>query len=150
MKQPYDFIQPQSPNHACRLKKLLYGLKQTPHAWFHHLSSFKVSRGFQCNKVGPSTFVCHKQSHILVLVLYIDNILLTNNNPALVYSFIATLSSHFAMMDLDGLHYFLGFHTIRTFSGLFLSKHKYVTDLLRKFQFHTLKSVCTQCASRLH
>lgn len=37
---------------------------------------------------------------------------------------------------------------MHTSSGLFLSQLKYVTDLLRKFQFHMLKFVYASCVSR--
>jgi len=52
------------------------------------------------------------------------------------------------MKDVGDLHYFPGVWVVRTFAGLFLFQHKYVTDLLRKFHFHTLKSVHTPCVSR--
>lgn len=93
-------------------------------------------------------FVYRHHSTILVLLLYVDDMLLTGNNSAIIQSFIATLSTQFAMKDLGDLHYFRGVQVVRTSSGLFLSQHKYVSDLLRKFHFHTLKSVRTPCVSR--
>jgi len=50
-------------------------------------------------------FVYRHQSILLVLLLYIDDMLLTGDNPALIHAFIATLSTHFAMKDLGDLHY---------------------------------------------
>jgi len=69
-------------------------------------------------------FVCHQQSHILVLLLCVDHILLTDNNLALIHSFITTLSTHFATKDLGDLYYFLGVQVVRTSSSLFLSQHE--------------------------
>lgn len=37
MSQPPGFTRPQFLNHVCKLKKVLYGLKQSPTAWFSHL-----------------------------------------------------------------------------------------------------------------
>jgi Reverse transcriptase (RNA-dependent DNA polymerase) len=34
MTQPPDFVDPQHPDHVCRLNKTLYGLRQSPRAWF--------------------------------------------------------------------------------------------------------------------
>jgi len=78
-------------------------------------------------------FFYHHQSSILVLVLYVDDMLLTGNNLALISSFIITLSTQFAMKDLENLHYFLGVQVVRTSSSMFLSQHKYVFDLLSMF-----------------
>ena len=45
------------------------------------------------------------------------------------------------MKDLDDLHYFLGVQVVQTPQGIFLTQHKYVHDLIRKFHMHTAKPV---------
>eukprot|EP00253_Pinus_taeda_P028462 PITA_28462 len=48
MDQPHGFIQDSSL--VCRLKKSLYGLKQTPRAWYEKMDSFLLSQNFErCN-----------------------------------------------------------------------------------------------------
>lgn len=48
MHQPKGFVHPDYP-HVCKLHRALYGLKQSPHAWFHRLSCFLFDLGFtQC------------------------------------------------------------------------------------------------------
>jgi len=37
MKQPEGFIDPQRPQHVCKVVKVIYRLKQAPHAWFDRL-----------------------------------------------------------------------------------------------------------------
>jgi len=92
-------------------------------------------------------FIYHHHNAILVLLLYVDDIL-TGNNPAIIQAFIKTLSSQFAMKDNGDLHYFIRVQVVRTSAGLFLSQHEYITNPLRKFHFHTLKSMCTPRVSR--
>ncbi|KAG6423270.1 hypothetical protein SASPL_113661 [Salvia splendens] len=41
MEQPPGFIDPQFPNHVCRLKKAIYGLKQASLAWYQRLNDLK-------------------------------------------------------------------------------------------------------------
>jgi len=93
-------------------------------------------------------FVYHHQPTVLVLLLYVDDILLASNNPALIYKFISHSSHHFAMKDLGNIHCFLGVQVVCTPLSLFLSQHKCVSDLLKKFHLHTLKLVHTPCISR--
>nr|GEW21289.1 retrovirus-related Pol polyprotein from transposon TNT 1-94 [Tanacetum cinerariifolium] len=45
VSHPDGFVDPDNPNHVYRLKKVLYGLKHTPHAWYDLLSSFLLSQG---------------------------------------------------------------------------------------------------------
>ncbi|XP_071727199.1 secreted RxLR effector protein 161-like [Rutidosis leptorrhynchoides] len=77
MEQPPGFVSTRFPNHVCRLKKALYGLKQAPRAWFQRLSSFLVSLGFTCSRADTSLFVFKKDSNILYLLVYVDDIILT-------------------------------------------------------------------------
>ena len=65
-------------------------------------------------------FVCHHQSSILVLLLYVDGMLLTINNPNLTRTLIAALSTYFVIKDLNYLYYFLGVQVVRISAGVFL------------------------------
>ncbi|GKA52617.1 retrovirus-related pol polyprotein from transposon TNT 1-94 [Tanacetum coccineum] len=40
------FVEPDFPNHIYHLKKAMYGLKQTPRAWYDKLSSFIITHHF--------------------------------------------------------------------------------------------------------
>jgi hypothetical protein len=42
MAQPSGFVDPTLSSHVCRLYKFLYGLKQTPRAWYNLLSEFLI------------------------------------------------------------------------------------------------------------
>ena len=91
---------------------------------------------------------CH-QYNILVLLLYVDDMLLTGNNPALISSFIIILSSQCAMKGLESLHYFLGVQVVRKSYDMFFLQHKYVSDLLMKFHFHHLNLCALRVFLRL-
>ena len=46
MDQPEDLIQEGKKNLVCKLKKILYGFKQIPRAWYHRIDSFFINKGF--------------------------------------------------------------------------------------------------------
>ncbi|CAH9137975.1 unnamed protein product [Cuscuta epithymum] len=148
MRQPPGFVHPQFPHHLCRLRKAIYGLKQAPRAWFHRFSSFLLSHGFTCSRSDTSLFIFRRNSDIIYLLLYVDDIIVTGNSLNLVNHFLSLLNKCFAMKDLGDLHFFLGIHASRTPSGLFLSQQKYISDLLHRFHLHTLKSVRSPLPSR--
>ncbi|XP_042487362.1 uncharacterized mitochondrial protein AtMg00810-like [Macadamia integrifolia] len=75
-------------------------------------------------------FILHSTNGTLVLLLYVDDIILTGNNDDLVTRFISRLGQEFSMTDLGEIHYFLGIEATRTDKGLFLSQSKYTIDLL--------------------
>ncbi|KAL9271200.1 Retrovirus-related Pol polyprotein from transposon RE1-like protein [Drosera capensis] len=148
MRQPSKFIHSIFSSHVCHLHKALYGLRQTPRAWFHRFSSFLFRSGFTQAKSDTSMFVYRRHSQVIILLLYVDDIVVTGSSHTLLSSFISVLSSEFTMKDLGDIHYFLGIQVLRTRTGLFLSQEKYILDLLRRFGLHTLKSVLSSLASR--
>lgn len=149
MIQPPGFEDSRFPNHICYLKKALYGLKQAPQAWFDKLSHYLLEFGFICSKVDPSMFVYHHNGESMVLLLYVDDILLTGSNPILFKSLICELSRRFAMKDLGNLHYFLGIQVQSNSSGLFLSQTMYVEEILHQASMSTCNPMHTPLPLRL-
>jgi hypothetical protein len=77
-------------------------------------------------------FIFQRSSQMMVLLLYVDDIVLTGNIPSLLSSFISTLGAEFEIKDLGPLHYFLGLEASPFSSGLHLSQARYTVDLLRR------------------
>ena len=125
MKQPAGFINKALPNHVCLLHKSLYGLKQSPRAWFDKFSNFLISFGFMCSFSDPSLFVCVKKSDVIMLLLYVDDMVITRNNSKLLSNLLNELNKQFKMKDLGKLNYFLGIQAQFHQKGLFLSQQKY-------------------------
>ncbi|KAI3822734.1 hypothetical protein L1987_10331 [Smallanthus sonchifolius] len=84
MEQPPGFAHPQFPNHVCKLNKALYGLKQAPRAWFHQLSTFLLANGFSSSRADTSLFVFKRDSCIMYLLVYVDDLILTGNNESIL------------------------------------------------------------------
>lgn len=108
MQQPPGFVDPSRPHHVCKLHKAIYGLKQAPRDRFQRFSSFLLRVGFTQSKADSSLFVYRHDSHIMMLLLYVDDVVLTGNSPALLQAFIRSLGLEFDIKDLGQLHYFLG------------------------------------------
>ena len=130
MKQPAGFVKKALPNHVCLLHKSLYGLKQSPRAWFDKFSNFLLSFGFVCSFSDPSLFVCVKNSDVIMLLLNVDDMVITGDSSKLLSNLLNELNKQFKMKDLGKLNYFLGIQAQFHQKGLFLSEPKYAEDLL--------------------
>ncbi|XP_070667334.1 uncharacterized mitochondrial protein AtMg00810-like [Malus domestica] len=145
MTQPPGFSDPYYPAHVCRLHKSLYGLKQAPRAWNDRFTLFLPSLGFLSTYSDPSLFVKHVGKSVVILLLYVDDILITGSDSAAIDITIRALTKEFDIKDLGALHYFLGIQITQTSSGMFLSQSKYVADLLGKANMVHSKPCTTPC-----
>ncbi|KAD0286868.1 hypothetical protein E3N88_44505 [Mikania micrantha] len=143
MEQPPGFLDKHYPDHVCKLQKALYGLKQAPRAWFQRLSTFLSNHGFSCSQADTSLFIFKKDTMLLYLLVYVDDIILTGNDKTFITHFISQLHSEFAIKDLGALTYFLGLEVTHTSSGLFLSQAKYAHDILSRAGLLDTKPVAT-------
>ncbi|GJR41372.1 retrovirus-related pol polyprotein from transposon RE1 [Tanacetum coccineum] len=143
MEQPPGFVDSQLPNHVCRLNKALYGLKQAPRAWFQRLNSFLVGLRFSCSRTDTSLFIFKKESSIIYLLVYVDDIILTGNQPSLLRHFITRLHREFSITDLGKLNYFLGLEVSYHNSGIFLSQSKYARNILSCAHLLDAKPIAT-------
>lgn len=139
MTQPLGMHDPKLPLYVCKLHKALYGLKQASRAWFDRFSSFLLTHGFFCSLADPSLFILHSTQGTLVLLLYVDDMLLTGSDSKLLDEFIALLHSEFAMKDLGLVHHFLGVEVHRFRDTLHLSQTHYARTVLDKAQMMDCK-----------
>ncbi|KAM1528050.1 hypothetical protein ACFX1Z_017449 [Malus domestica] len=145
MSQPPGFEDPQFPYLVCKLHKSLYGLKQAPRAWNDRFTQFLPQLGFQTTTSDPSLFVKPVDGAIVVLLLYVDDIIITGNASSAIQQVVAALTNEFELKDLGPLHFFLGIQISKTAHGLFLSQEKYIVDLLKKTDMTDAKPAVTPC-----
>lgn len=109
MKQPPGFEDPEKPNYICKLRKAIYGLRQSPRAWFDKFSIFLIEFGFKCTHGDPSLFVYLHGDDVIYLLLYVDDMLLTRNNDKLIEKLLVHLNTTFRMKDMGQFTIYLAF-----------------------------------------
>eukprot|EP00253_Pinus_taeda_P031679 PITA_31679 len=138
MEQPTGFIQTDS-SLVCHLKKSLYGLKQAPRAWYAKMDSFLLESGFSRCHSDNTVYTKKEGKSLIILVLYVDDLILTGSDCNLINHVKSSLKKKFEMTDLGHLHYFLGLQVLQSKEGIFLSQSKYACDLLRFFHMEDCK-----------
>ncbi|XP_022157372.1 uncharacterized protein LOC111024092 [Momordica charantia] len=146
MSQPPGFSNPSYPNHAWMLKRSLYDLnKHQEHGLIDYL--YFSFTGFTCSTLDPSFFI-FKQNHILVLMLIcVDDIILTGNNQTFIMNLVTKLSTEFALKDLGALHYFLGVEVQHTHNGFHITQSRYTRDILMKAKMLEVSPISTPMAT---
>ncbi|XP_059649061.1 uncharacterized mitochondrial protein AtMg00810-like [Cornus florida] len=133
MEQPPRFVAQGEYRHTvCRLKKALYGLKQSPRAWFGKFSEAALEFGLNKCQIDHSVFHLCTKAGFIFLVVYIDDIMITDDDSAGIAKLKLFLQNRFHTKDLGKLRYFLGIEVARSKEGISLSQRKYVLDLLEE------------------
>lgn len=129
---PPPGFSPQGENRkVCKLKKAIYGLKQSPRAWFQRFSAAVSEIGFRRSTFDHSLFLKRENNCTTILIVYVDDIVLTGDNEDEIQKTKAFLGRAFDIKDLGNLRYFLGIEVARSKKGIFISQRKYALDVLK-------------------
>ena len=133
MDAPPGFENTIGAGKVCKLKKSLYGLKQSPRAWFEKFTRSICSKGFHQSQGDHTLFFKHGDNgKITALAVYVDDIILMGNDENEARRLKEELNKEFEIKDLGNLRYFLGIEVARSRKGIFISQRKYVLDLLKE------------------
>ncbi|CAM8901660.1 unnamed protein product [Rhodiola kirilowii] len=133
-----------------RLRRSLYGLKQAPRAWFERFSSVVTAAGFTASDHDPALFIHTSTRGRTLLLLYVDDMLITGDDLQHIAFVKEHLNTQFLMKDLGPIRYFLGIEFSSTPDGFFLSQEKYIRDLLDRASLSDQRTVDTPMELNVH
>jgi hypothetical protein len=149
MKQPQGFAVQGKESLVCKLRRSLYGLKQAPRQWYKKFDSFICNTGFTRCNADHCCYVKSFKSSYIILLLYVDDMLITGASMEEINKLKNQLSKQFAMKDLGVAKQILGMRIIRdrANSTLKISQAEYVKKILSRFSMDEAKSVSTPLGS---
>jgi hypothetical protein len=141
VNQSSVFKDPKFPNHVFKLEKSLYGLKQAPRAWYEHLKTFLLAKGFKIGYVDKTLFLLKHDIGSLLVQIYVDDIIFGGTSHALVSKFSYTMNKEFEMSMMGEFTFFFGLQIKQTQDRTFLHQGKYIKDVLKKFDMGKVKPI---------
>jgi hypothetical protein len=127
MNIPPGFEPKESTEKVLRLRRSLYGLKQSPRTWFDRFRQAMLRRGYHQSNADHTLFYKHANDKVTILIVYVDDIVITGDDLKEIGDLKA---QEFEVKDLGHLRYFLGIEVSRGSKGIFLSQRRYTLDLL--------------------
>ncbi|GKC20537.1 putative ribonuclease H-like domain-containing protein [Tanacetum coccineum] len=137
--QPPGFVDPAHPNKVYKVIKALYGLHQAPRAWYETLSSFLLKNDFRRGTIDKTLFIKKNKSDIMLVQVYVDDIIFGFTTQSMCTEFEDCMHKRFQMRSMGELTFFLGLQVKQQPNGIFISQDKYVADILKKFNFCSIK-----------
>ena len=137
-------------NKVCHLRRALYGLKQAPRAWFAKFSSTISHLGYMASHYDSALFLRRTDKGTILLLLYVDDMIITGDDLSGIQELKAFLSQQFEMKDLGHLSYFLGLEITHSTDGLYITQAKYASELLSRAGLTDSKTVDTPVELNAH
>nr|GEW52660.1 retrotransposon protein, putative, Ty1-copia subclass [Tanacetum cinerariifolium] len=128
-------LDPAFPAKVNKVEKAMYGLHQAPRAWYGTLSKYLLKNGFQRGTIDQTLFIIRQREDFILVQVYVDDIIFGSSNPQLYKEFDALMHEKFQMCAMGELNFFLGLQVLQKKDGIFLSRDKYIGDILKKFRF---------------
>lgn len=107
-----------APNSVLKLNKALYGLKQAGRAWYLHLQSILCSYGLKTCTFDPCLFYQTTAYHTLIILVYVDDIMITGSSVDLITNFRSFLSSKLVLKDFGKCTEYLNIHINQSQKGI--------------------------------
>ncbi|GJZ34686.1 putative ribonuclease H-like domain-containing protein [Tanacetum coccineum] len=141
--QPLGFEDPQFPNKVYKVEKALYGLHQAHRAWYETFSTYLLENGFRRGTIDKTLFIKKDKGDILLVQVFVDDIIFGSTKKSLCVEFEHMTHKRFYMSSMGELTFFLGLQVKHKDDGIFISQDKYVADILKKFDFSSVKTTST-------
>lgn len=133
MHQPLGFIRRGAKNLVCKLHKSLYGLRQSPRAWYAQLHTALLAWRLTQSHSDPNLYFAHISNNTIALLVYVDDILITGTDLRLVTQLKDHLQCTFKTNDLGPIHRYLGVQFDRDSTGLRMHQTEYALSILSLF-----------------
>ena len=140
MEQPHGYCE--NKDLVCKLKRSLYGLKQSPRCWNVVLDKHLKSIGFNQHKEDPCLYTATGGETVIVAV-YVDDLLIAAENENCLDKVKKKIAQGFNMKDLGELQSFLGIQVKQNEDGVFINQPGYTVKVLEKFGMKECNPVAT-------
>ena len=147
MQQPDGYALPGKEHLVCKLKKSLYGLKQSPRCWNKAFQEYMEQIGFNESAADPCVYI-RAMNTMNVVAVYVDDLILIAATLEEMQEVKKSLADRFKMKDMGKLHYCLGISIVQDEENgcIWLHQKQYILNMLKRYRLTEAKTISTPAA----
>lgn len=151
MEKPEGFPSSDGKGQVLKLKRAIYGLKQSSRAWYRRVDDCLTEYGYTRSKLEPCLYA-KNDNGLTIVALYVDDFFVFSNNEQETKRLKQVLSSHFKLKDLGQVKQCLGMNVCvdKENNVITLDQEDYVDKLLHKFNMTDCNTAHTPMEERLN
>ena len=145
LKQPEGFVEKGFEDYVCKLKRSIYGLKQSARCWNVELDKKLKDMGFKQCISDPCIYIKDTEEGYCLIAVYVDDLIVGGENDKNIEYTKKTISDKFEVTDMGALHYFLGVKVIQNpdTGEIWIGQPNFTRELLKKLKMAECKPVDT-------
>ena len=139
VKQPEGYED--GTERVCILNKALYGLRESPRAWYECLDDYLRNLGFVRSDHDYCLCMLKEKGEIIYLIIFVDDLLICCKNKRNLSFIKSLLKDRFKMKDLGKVNTYLGInieYDVKK-NEMTLDQERYIESLARKYQIEEAK-----------
>ncbi|CAL2247904.1 unnamed protein product [Prunus armeniaca] len=133
--------------YSIKLRRSLYGLKQSGQMWYNRLSEYLIKEGYINDPICPCVFIKKSNSGFAIVAVYVDDMNLIGT-PEEVIKTAEYLKCEFEMKDLGKTKYCLGLQIEHHPNGILVHQSAYTEKILKRFYMDNAHSLSTPMVVR--
>lgn len=151
MRQPEGFVLKGFENKVCKLKKAIYGLKQSSRAWNTKVDQTLIKLGYKKSELEPCLYTRKKDNLYTIVALYVDDFFIFYNDKENLTKLKQCLSAEFKIKDLGSAKQCLGVRIMhdKRKGIITMDQESYINQVLQRFNMTDCKSVSTPMDSNI-
>lgn len=120
---------------VCKLKRSLYGLKQSSRVWNQRLNGTLLDFGLKRSEIDQCVYFLNNRPEILIVAIYVDDLLIFSNDVTHENRLKEELSKNFEMKDLGEASSVLGVRITRyeDDNSISIDQTHYIEEILKRF-----------------
>lgn len=145
MRQPQEFVDKEYPNYVLKLKKSIYGLKQSGREWNLKLDETLRNIGFVPCVNEPCLYRMSHHDKLCLIAVYVDDLLICCEDKDIMLQLKGRISEVFDCVDKGQVNLFLGMQVEREgeLGAITVSQSQYINDLLKQHNMETCRPAST-------
>lgn len=125
-----------------KLKRSLYGLKQSPRCWNKLIMESLLLKGFNQSTADPCLYIRNKNGNMMLVLIYVDDGLIAGSSEEEVSSLITQLERRIKL-KVTNPECYLGMEINKTENGISLSQTSYIKSVLERYKMFNTNHVST-------
>ena len=149
VKQPQGYDD--NTERVCKLEKALYGLRESPRAWYECLDDYLRELGFEKSKIDYCVYFMEIGREKVYLITFVDDLLICSKKKKFIEFIKKKLTTKFKIKDMGPIKTYLGININYDYNKklMTLDQENYIELLATKFEIENAKLYATPMEQNL-